>query len=272
MEVSLSDSISNTISLILNEKIIASESTHGVLHLHDSEDHIRLYLPRDKKKQELSYLTQVPERFVSYFGIKDPGAAKVFGDVLKSSLNVLDDVLTSHGIVLVPGVAAQPPPDNETSASSVGSVGDLPIANLRPSTPSSASNTVVEDVTLSTASVTDVSGVRAQSVPFARAAVPSTQPAFTWENVSEARVNPSDEKYRALLDHVIQSAGSDRQNLSFSDEPFLSDEVFGVRATNQLLHDMKIGAAGELYVSVIALRIFFFYESDSNWRLLILSA
>lgn len=56
----------------------------------------------------------------------------------------------------------------------------------------------------------------------------------------------TNKKYRALVDHVIRSAQSDRGQVKLSDEVFVPDKVFGVRSTNQLLHDMKIDAANEL--------------------------
>jgi len=77
---------------------------------------------------------------------------------------------------------------------------------------------------------------------------------FPTEETLQARVDLTNKKYRALVDHVIRSAQSDRGQVKLSDEVFVPDEVFGVRSTNQLLHDMKIGAADELYVSVHLLR------------------
>ena len=68
------------------------------------------------------------------------------------------------------------------------------------------------------------------------------------ERISQVKIDRTNERYRALLDHVIKSAKCERGQLRFSDEAFVPDDVFGVRSTNQMLHDMRIGAAGELYV------------------------
>lgn len=239
--------------------IIASESTRGVLHLQDDGSGIRLHVPHNDKERELSYLTQVPERIVSYFGIKDRGAAKVFGDVLRSSLIVLDDVLTNHGIVHVQGVTAESMPGNEMPTSSESSTRSSPRANSNASAPTSAADTVVEDAISSTASLTGGSSIRVQPAPLAQSAGSGIAPVFAWEEPSQTRANLALEKYRALLDHVIKSAPCDRGSVNHSGEPFVPDEVFGVRTTNPLLHDMKIGAAGELYVRIIlpVLRNFF---------------
>ena len=56
------------------------------------------------------------------------------------------------------------------------------------------------------------------------------------------------------MDHIIRSAQSDRGQVKLSDKVFVPDKVFDIRSTNQLLHDIKIGAADELYISVHLLR------------------
>jgi len=184
---------------------------------------------------------------VSQFEIKDQGAAKVFGDILKCSLSVLDDVLKSHGIVRVPGITAEPAPDDDQPILSVQPARNISSteSETRATSPSS---TIVGDTTTSVGSNTEALSVRAQSAPFSRAASPGSARIYPTEEVIQRRVDRADENYRALLDHVIESAQSDRGQVRLSNEAFVPDDVFGVRSTNQLLHDMKIGVAGELYV------------------------
>ena len=231
----LSEDISTTINLVLDGDIIASQSTDGALHLQDNHDGIRLYVPRDERSRELSYLTQIPERIVSHLKITDRGAAKVFGDVLKSSLNVLDDVLMNHGIVHVPGIMAETMPGDLTP----------PFAS---SSASSFINDGLQDASSPTTSVTEASNVRAQSARFARMRDASGARDPAQNQVSQTMAIPSNDKYRTLLDHVIKSIRGSQPDLSYPDEPFVPDEVFGVRTINPVLHDMKIGAAGELFV------------------------
>jgi len=246
--VYVSDDISSTVELVLNGMAIAKQSTQGRLHFQDDGNHIRLYVPRDAKLRELSYLTDVPERIVSHFEIKDQGAAKVFGDALKCSLVVLEDVLKSHGIVRVPGIIAEPAPQDDQPTMSVK------LARNGPRTESetravSPSSTIVGGTNTSVSLNTEALSVRAQSAPFSRTASPGSVRMYPTAEVIQTRVDRANEYYRALLDHVIQSAQSDRGQVRLSSEVFVSDEVFGVRSENQLLHDMKVGAAGELYVS-----------------------
>jgi hypothetical protein len=78
-------------------------------------------------------------------------------------------------------------------------------------------------------------------------------------------VNGEQSEYRRLLNNVIAAAKSKRGgfptrgafnldglfnalSISSDTDPASYDSPFGVRSKNQLDHDMKIGAAGELYV------------------------
>jgi hypothetical protein len=78
-------------------------------------------------------------------------------------------------------------------------------------------------------------------------------------------VNSSESEYRRLLNSVIAAAKAKKGGfpargvfnlddllnaLPNESEPVLTsyDLPFGVRSENQLAHDMKVGAAGELYV------------------------
>lgn len=243
----LSDDISSTIELVFNGMAITKQSTQGRLHFQDDGNNIRLYVPRDAKLRELSYLTDVPERIVSHFEINDKGAAKVFGDALKCSLLVLADVLKSHGIVRVPG--AEPAPQEDQPTMPVESAGYTPLTDLELEAmfPSSTDS---GDTRTSASSNTETSSVRGQSARCSRAASPGSVRTYPAEEVIQERVDHTSENYRALLDHVIKNAQSDRGQVRLSSEVFVSDEVFGVRSENQLLHDMRIGAAGELYVGV----------------------
>ena len=243
----LTNNICTTIKLVLNGKSVASRSTSGLLHLQDDDNHIRLYIPREARQRKISYLAHVPERMVAYFAIEDRGAAKVFGDIFHSDLDILDDVLADHGIVSVPGVSAEPIPRDETGVSSLGSATHSPIRGFGNRSPLS-DNTVVEEISSPPTSFTEVSSTESHSVPSIGAAGSNRGRCFPVELVSQTRTDPHGERYTALLDHVIKSATSDRGHVRLSIESFVPDEVFGPRATNRLLHDMRIGAAGELFV------------------------
>lgn len=322
-EVHLSEDISSTIELVFNGIMIARRRTQGRLHFQDDGNHIRLYVPRDAKSRELSYLTDVPERIVSHFEIKELGAAKVFGDVLKCTLAVLDDVLKSHGIVRLTGSSAEHTVQNNmisipirssnnilrsefktredsSSVSLFGGFGSLfshPESAKRAVSPSSSlsrestgmfsrtesgtsakslagsrfsgfrdivsggpdsetiSNPLFDsqiggfgDRVLPMSSSADASSGHAHSASSSRAASIGSVQSFPTEEVRQEGTDHTSESYRELLDHVIRNVQSDRGQVRQPDEAFMPNDAFGVRSSNPLLHDMKIGAAGELYV------------------------
>jgi len=245
--VYLSDDISSTIELVFSGKAIAKQRTQGRLHFQDDGHHIRLYVPRDAKLRERSYLKDVPERIVSHFKIKDQGAAKVFGDALKCSLLILDDVLKDHGIVRVPG--AEPVPQEDQPIMSVESAGNTRRTEFE-TRATSPSSTIVGDTRTPASSNTGTLSVRERSARDSRAPSPGSVRSYPTEEIVQERVDYTNENYRVLLDHVIKCVQNGRDQFRLSSEGFVPDNVFGVRSTNQLLHDMKIGAAGELYVRV----------------------
>ncbi|KAL8786867.1 MAG: hypothetical protein Q9195_008024 [Heterodermia aff. obscurata] len=246
-----SDNISSTVKLVLNSTTIATKTTHGSLHLEDNAEQIKLFVPRNTKEIELCYLTKVPERLVTYFGIEDAGAAKAFGDILRCSPQVLNDVLETHGIVRVPGVVEQSTAGTESPALSVSSERGSPMPHTESYAVSPSSFSDEETLT----SEMDRTG----SAPLAYVSTSST------ESVSQKGVDHTNKNYRALLDHIIKSAQSESAQLELVDDRFIPDNVFGVRSTNQVLHDRKIGAAGELYAFEY-LSSFLPNFSRSNWR------
>ncbi|KAL8829788.1 MAG: hypothetical protein Q9191_001815 [Dirinaria sp. TL-2023a] len=367
-DVRLTNSISSTTKLILSGTTIASASTISRLHLQDEGDQISLYVPRNEREKELSYLTKVPERMMAYFGIKDRGAAKVFGDVVRSSRAVLDDVLESHGIMRLPGLMSESAlgnennmlshvpnsssrPESETEvrgvfsafgASAADTLLDLPAGTKRSSerarstsfglvsepmseneekmpsyVPKSSQRSDTETgikfgfgvpiaktrfglpmpdkedkisshvPKSSSGPGTDISvvslwGAQASKILLdlpadtkrsnerARSASPARATGlggvFGVEQPSQPKADRTNERYRALLDHVIKSAHYESDQVGFSNEIFVPDDVFGTRSTNQMLHDMKMGAAGELFVFEFLLDILSPSLSRANWR------
>ena len=239
----LSNSISVTTKLVLNGITLASGRALGRLHLQEDDNRFCLYVPRDERLRELSYLTDIPEKMVAHFRIKDRGAAKVFGDILRSSLLILDDVLTSHGIVRVPEVSAESAPESEKSPSRMNPTTQNPRADwdVRAISPSS---TAIEEHTRFPALDCASSTSDFQTAPLAQQTGYNSVRLFATDKVSLTSTGATTDKYRALLDHVIQSAQSNGFRMEVPDEAFVPDDLFGVRSANQLLQDMKIWCCG----------------------------
>ena len=73
------------------------------LHIEESDNRLRLYVPRDSTERELCFLKGLPEGLAAYLGIKEIKAVKVLGDVLKAtSAVVISELLEEHAIDRLP--------------------------------------------------------------------------------------------------------------------------------------------------------------------------
>lgn len=214
----------------------------------------------------------------------DSSTVSIITAIFASSNEVVDLVLEEAGIVPVPypdqyeEELQQSPPDNvlpspgidqqcntESKTASVGSGTQSGMATPGASTPSARSTSF---------SITATSTYRASyqpSVPSQPIRLLSSPPRPSPEPVLPDNVRrpftpgSSQVEYRRLLDNIITTARNKRGAFP-SQGAFNLDELlnalpvevarevndydlpFGVRNENQLAHDMKIGAAGELYI------------------------
>lgn len=79
------------------------EGASAKLHIEESDNCLRLYVPRDSTERELCILKGLPEGLATYLGIKEIKAVKVLGDILKAtSAVVISELLEEHGIDWLP--------------------------------------------------------------------------------------------------------------------------------------------------------------------------
>ena len=140
-EVHESDGISKTVTIWINGVCSCVSGAKGKIHIAEIAGQLRLCVPKDPRDRELCYLVQLPEKLASYLGITDAAATKVFGDLLKASPVLVEDVLTDHGIVQIPGLLDATSIDNltqETSAltlankaAPIGKDSELDVATVR---------------------------------------------------------------------------------------------------------------------------------------------
>ncbi|KAL2038032.1 hypothetical protein N7G274_009252 [Stereocaulon virgatum] len=258
-----SDEISKTLTLSLKAASpVIVEGARSILHIEEDEKQLRLYVPKDRKDRELCFLNTLPSRLVTHLGINDRAAVKAFGDVFKANAYVLDDLLTDLGLMRLPW----------TDPVSHRILGDESPGDAWGSTSHDSSNTSLEQPRQSRASTpgSDPYIPRYASNPKALGNRAST-PSWYENNVStpisqsstlfsttprsgltlvrtaaRARINSDgidNTKYKALLDYVIASVSGDQNATPVA----LSDTPFGVRSEDQVRHDIKLAAAGELY-------------------------
>lgn len=273
-----SDGISKTITLTLKDLCISVEGAKGIVHIAEDDQQMQFYVPRNKEDRELSYCTELPEKLVAQLDMKGIEAVRVVGDILTKSLSVLEKMLDHHGIVRVAGI--EPTPQTVSDDLLSDEDDEQPVSHrtsiqpeYSPSTPvrrgSSASAFASGSAPNSTSRAGSSSYVGSALTPQssqAYAGFPST-PSSTLSPFPNRRgedtapeMSTSRHEYHALLDRVIRAAsrapfpragvplpemGSDSSDAT---SDVLSDAVFGRRSDGKVNHDVKIGAAGELYV------------------------
>lgn len=274
-EVLVSDNLTKVVSLSFESETLCAEESQSYLHFETAEDRIRLFVPKSKKARSICYLKKLAASILDYLKIGDPEAQAVFNEVLKADINIVEACLDEYGIIEIPGIEIPDGTTDETSQE-LG----IPRSSLRTLSPDSrgqrpcgrsrSANNVSEAGETTTRDA-------AMAVIFPRAR--SRQDNFSassgltaslgaslrgrgmipaLSSFNETEILACDHEYHNLLDTIIQHASnsfrwprkrSDTwQNAEAADFQILPDTVFGTRSENQMLHDSKVGAAGELFV------------------------
>ena len=74
------------------------------LHIGSDEEQLRLYVPKDKKKRKLCYLTQLPQKLAIHLGLADNSAVRIMGSIIAATSDLLDDLLLEEDIVCIRGL------------------------------------------------------------------------------------------------------------------------------------------------------------------------
>lgn len=259
------------------EKVV--DVSQGNLHMLDLEDKLEFFVPQMKKERKICYIIDLPQALNNFFEIPT-SATEIIGNILNNPLSVLDTVLETAGIGMVPGI--DPPLQDyqeDSEGSEVSDNGEM-TASLRQngprqghlvisgasdfehsdrqtaSQPGSPGSIVFED--------RNVFGTPASSA--FRGYTSQTSP--DWPS-NVARINS--EALRQQLDHTLDHFRNLLENIILvaSTRHFPHNGVtqflgighffpgfghaatFGVRNLDQIGHDTRIGAAGELFVSFI---------------------
>ena len=245
------------------------------LHIEDSDNRLRLYVPKESTERELCFLKGLPEGLATYLDIKDIKAIKVLGDILKAtSAVVIRELLKEHGIdwLLWPDPVQHSVLSNEIQASE--ELTPEPLSHSRASTPVQTPRNARPTSTPRTSFSSQIeslynSDIYLPASPSFLSSVhtprSSLSPAPTpVQGDSGRRQSIGYDEYISLLSFIIAAAAKGSKNRWTTRGIYLvtactdipksieySDALFGKRSENQIAHDIKIGAAGELYVSYI---------------------
>jgi hypothetical protein len=230
----------------------------GYVHVQVHNDSFRIFVPSDKKSQEICYRRHFPQALANLFRI-DSASREILSNVLNSTLTIMDDLLEEAGIAQVPGIELparrtvdEPDEPDEVITEDTMAQDEAPQIRF-----ASASIKVENEFSESDSMPPAPIYTPPRSPESARRESRSPRP----QGISTEEVYDSSSAYRELLSHVIRVANrtelprcnvlahpSSGQNFP----GFNRADAFGVRSQNQINHDVKIGAAGELFVSPLS--------------------
>ena len=278
----MSDTIVKTVTISLaGLEPVTIEGEKAKLHMEENNNHLKLYVPQEKRQRELCFLKVLPDKLAAYLGIREQEAVKVLGNVLNGSASIVNELLEEHGIVPLPWTEPiqQSTPSHENLESDEGDVGEARrgVTSRQPSgsrevTPERGRDTsqLTPNARPRLGSCTNSSYGRTESSYERSAFTPATS-SFTGSlNTPRSSLTPTrvsvqlqaapfktlpNVEYVALLNYVIAAAAAAAlQTLGLPplaehfEPPELIDTSFGIRSENPIAHDIKFGAAGELYV------------------------
>jgi hypothetical protein len=238
------------------------EQKTGHLHIEKHDETWQIYVPRDRHVREVCYKSALPDALIKIFEVSEASRESV-GHVLNSSISVIDDILERAGIGRVPGIEpplrafedmSQGESDSEESASVEREV--LLSDGFHPFPWDSERSEAGLRVSrrLDTPSSSTFEEGRSQGSTYSYNIPPRSSAPVDLQRDISYRSNA----YRDLLANVIRIASQAQLPLyTASANPsngqwhldFNHDAAFGIRSQGETKHDIKIGAAGELFVS-----------------------
>lgn len=270
-----SDGFTKELRLSYGDLRVNALSERGTFHLEEKNDMLNLFVPRDIVQREKCYLTQLPNELRQYLLLMDnsPGASKAFLMVIQaSSIYVLDEVLDDEGIVRIPDSDLAAFEQAEEGSNLLGEDEYVNIPAERSDSPSHEESLPevqadMDNHTYTPSTSEEVHSVTSHSrtsTPYI--AVHQTEHVHRHASPDIQDVPPEPplaepSHYVRVLEKVIQIA--QRTNIPSRSAQLGSSaattggltaeehtSAFGSRSQNQLAHDIKIGAAGELFVSL----------------------
>ncbi|KAK2731451.1 hypothetical protein FQN57_003372, partial [Myotisia sp. PD_48] len=285
-----SEGFSKTFSVVQNGSTVMVESDRGNLHLEEKDDALKIYVPRNQTDRRRCYAVQLPKSLIAHLGIKDSAAQAIFQNVISSEMDILDDILEEEGIIQVnldpsfDGSDDDETDDAHSEAVSSDLSSDLSSdhAELRPEarpmTPGAPQDHSLEGSPVHGSAPTTPAAIYGFERPLGHL---RTSPPLLYPDENQnfqntiPREHHNSSAYTRLLMQVSEAGRranfdtgtlNEAVNSTSSASAVLSESPFGIRKLNQLQHDMKIGAAGELFVFELLSRLNLPNFGRDNWR------
>ncbi|TVY16404.1 hypothetical protein LARI1_G008274 [Lachnellula arida] len=265
------------------------------LHIEECPEGLQIYVPKNSRDQEICYLRLLPTKLfnetmmvevdTNSTAALDSGAVSIISAIFASSDNVVDLLLEEAGIVPVSYpdqyekefqqsldyIGADHEQNAENDIETLTSEMQSGTASAGLDTPS-AQSTTPSNAATSTYRASYQLNVPSQPIQPSNYPTAISQPNLSNRAPRQFTPESSDVEYRRLLNNIITAARNKRGAFpsrgAFNLDQLLNalpveaaeevntyDLPFGVRNENQLAHDMKIGAAGELYAFEILSRL-----------------
>ncbi|KAF2875580.1 hypothetical protein BDV95DRAFT_278391 [Massariosphaeria phaeospora] len=277
-EVYTTNDISTQLVLQLNNESLRVHSDRAYLHHEILEGQLRIYVPEDPRQRKACYRSQLPKLLASILSVSSE-AIHAIALILSNPERDIDDVMLEQDIANVDWIDKL-------------IIGGLYPTDEGPSTPqpqldSHRDRSENEDSPESSTPSGWRSfrgapaSVASESIQSNRTLVEDdTETEFATPNIH----NPPPHQYERLIEQVVRSAqrsryretrphtsregdipsapADDEQDVNALDH----ERTFGNRDGNQMGHDKRVGAAGELYVHELLAGLNLPNYTRENWR------
>ncbi|KAL4935035.1 hypothetical protein BDV06DRAFT_229203 [Aspergillus oleicola] len=277
-EVLESDGFRKTLVLDYGEVREEVQSDSGLVHIETVDERMRIYIPRTAEERQRCYSLHLPKALQTYFKVRAAEAHLTLQLVFLSPEVVLDQLLDGNGIVAIPNGISMGPYSEPDSGIDPGSEEEHDIRTAEAGTDQSSESSTPIDTPLSSTPLNDGMTAQERPIVFRQGAVsPAPRPFLHMRDdptPEPVLVLPEESTYSQLLDNVIRVARHRQladilqgpSNLATGIANIAHEDVFGSRSQRQLEHDIKIGAAGELFVFELLLCEEFPHFNRTNWR------
>lgn len=261
-----SDGFKKTVMLPQYGLPITAETDKGLVYIDHSNNRLKIYVPRDPRQRQRCYSTQLPKALVSFLEIEDRTATEVFRLACLLQEDVIENVLDDNGILY----ADADVPDSPTEATEENSLDGDTLTFDRTSSDDvdrffetrsqqgpltglgTATSTLQHADHEPEPSISHTTHRQAASLPRVSVLPHSSEPSADTTSVPALY----DSQYIRLLGHVIMLARQAAFPQQSDSAPTIARVngsstqglASGIRSGNQLAHDIKTGAAGELFV------------------------
>lgn len=252
-----SSGFSKTLLLQMNDVTATVRSDTGLVHIVEVGGVLCVYVPRTRSDRRRCYYLDLPKTLQRHFRLRGSAARLALQVVFLSPGALIDQLLDENGIIRIsPEVTEHPDSESDTSISGLSDEGNLtageifsdfensdaPINNQR--SRFGTTNPILR--TTPTRGGFSSSSPRLFSPSHSARVSPQRGP----------RLSPQESPYSQLLGDIIRLARLSTlaevlqipTNIGTGNGNIAHEEAFGVRSQKRLEHDIRIGAAGELYV------------------------